>query len=74
MTEFMTTEEVVDAARNDVSKHIANGTFKKENEHCSDQDENIYTIDSLYSQWAEDEQKASNAITTMFKEEFSKYI
>ena len=74
MTHFMTVTQVVDAARNDVNNHINSGTMKKESEHCSDDDENIYTIDSLYSQWAENEETASNAIYAMFKEEFPEFI
>ena len=74
MTKFMTIEQVVDAARGDVLRHIANGTMKKEFEVCGDDDENIYSIDSCYAQWAENEEAASNAISTMFEEEFSKYI
>lgn len=71
---YMTVSQIVDAARNDVLRHISNGTMKKEDEHCSDDDENIYTIDSLYSQWAENEEAASNAIYTMFEEEFTEYL
>ena len=74
MTEFMTITQVVDAARGDVLTHIANGTMKKEFEECGDDDENIYTIDSLYAQWAENEETASNAISTMFEEEFPEYL
>jgi len=74
MTDFMTITQVVDAARNDVNNHIANGTFKKEGEDCEDNEENIYTIDALYAQWAENEEAASNAISTMFEEEFSEYM
>ena len=74
MTEFMTISEIVDAARSDVNNHIASGTMKKEFEDCGDDDENIYTIDSLYTQWAENEEAASNAITTMFEEEFAEYM
>jgi len=74
MTEFMTIEQVVDAARNDVTNQIANGTMKFETEQCTDDCENIYTIDSLYTQWAEDEAAASNAIYTMFEEEFPEYL
>ena len=73
MTEFMTITQVVDAARGDILNHISNGTMKKEAEDCGDDDENIYTIDSLYAQWAENEESASNAITTMFEEEFPEY-
>jgi hypothetical protein len=74
MTPFMTIVQVVDAARGDVLNHIANGTMKKEHEDCGDDDENIYTIDSCYAQWAENQEAASNAISTMFEEEFSKYL
>jgi hypothetical protein len=74
MEEFMTISQVVDAARNDVNNSIANGTMKKEGEDCGDDDENIYTIESLYSQWAENEEVASNAISTMFEEEFPEYL
>jgi len=74
MTKFMTIQQVVDAARGDVLNSIANGTMKKESEQCTEHDENIYTIDSLYSQWAENEEAASNAISTMFEEEFPEYM
>lgn len=74
MEKFMTIEQVVDAARGDVLNSIANGTMKKEFEQCTDADENIYTIHSLYAQWAENEEAASNAISTMFEEEFAEYL
>lgn len=74
MTNFMTITQVVDAARNDVNNCIANGRFRKEAEDCGDNEENIYKIDSLYAQWAENEEAASNAITTMFEEEFAEYM
>lgn len=72
--QYMSIEQIVDAARNDVVKQIAKGTMRKEDEHCSDDEENVYTIDSLYSQWAKDEAAASEAISTMFKEEFPEYL
>lgn len=74
MDNYMTITQVVDAARTDVNNHIDSGTMKKEGEHCSDDDENIYTIESLYVQWGENKQAASNAITTMFEEEFPEYL
>ena len=73
-TKYMTIEQIVTAARNDAENQEANGTLKKEGEQCTDDDENIYTIDSLYSQWAEDEHAASEAIQTMFEEEFPDYV
>ena len=74
VAEYMTIEQVVTAARNDVINQIANGTMKMESENCPDDCENVYTIDSLYSQWAKDETAASNAISTMFEEEFPEYL
>lgn len=71
---YMTIEQVVTAARNDTVNNIANGTFRKEGETCGDDEENIYTIDSLYTQWARNEEEASNAIRTMFEEEFADYM
>ena len=70
----MTIDQIVDASRNDVVRQIEKGTMRKEGEQCSDNEENIYTITSLYSQWAEDEEKASDAIYTMFEEEFPEYL
>jgi hypothetical protein len=70
----MSIEQIVTAVRNDVKNCIENGTFKKEGEPCGDNEENIYTMESLYGQWAEDEFEASEAIYTLFREEFSEYI
>ena len=74
MLKYETISKIVEEARGDVLNHIANGTMKKEFEECTDDDENIYTIDSLYAQWAENQESASNAITTMFEEEFPEYL
>lgn len=74
MDNYMTIDQVVTAARNDASNQIANGTMRKESEQCPDDCENIYTIESLYTQWAKDEQAASNAIHTMFAEEFPELL
>ena len=74
MTEFMTIDQIVSAARNDAARQLSKGTLKAEGEQCTDNDENIYTIVSLYSQWAEDEVEAEDASWTMFKEEFSKFL
>ena len=74
MTKFMTITQIVDAARSDVNNHIASGTFRKQNENCGVDEENIFTINSLYAQWAENEEAASNAIAEMFAEEFAEYM
>lgn len=74
MTEYMTIDQVVAAAQNDVTRQLENGTMKKESEQCTENDENIYTITSMYSQWAENEVEAEQAIWTMFKEKFSNLL
>lgn len=74
MKEFMTIDEVLTAVRNDAVRHMEEGTFRKESEFCDVDEENVYTMDSLYSQWAEDPEEASEAIYQMFVDEFPEYI
>jgi hypothetical protein len=74
MKTFMTIEEVLTAVRNDAVRHMEEGTFRKEHEFCDVDEENIHTMDSLYSQWAKDPDEASTAIYEMFQEEFPEYI
>ena len=74
MTEFMTVDQIVRASRNDITNHIESGTFKKESEQCTDDDENKHTITSLYAQWGEDVIEAEQAISTLFEEEFPQYL
>lgn len=74
MNIHMTIEDVVTASRNDVANHIASGTFRKESEVCGDNDENRFTIESLYSQWADNPTEAELAINKMLDEEFPLYV
>lgn len=60
---ILTVEQVVDAARNDVAFKVQKGS-----------DVNVHSIDSVYSQWANDMNAASLAITKLFEEEFPKYL
>ena len=73
MTKYMTVEQILDSARNDISKHIAKGTFKA-NEGCDDDEENFYTIESLYCQWAEDEEEARESLWAMFEAEHPQHF
>ena len=70
----MTIDEVVSAAHNDAARQLSKGTLKSINEDCTDNDENVHTIVSLYSQWAEDQMEAEDAIWTMFREKFSNFL
>lgn len=72
MTDFMSIEQVVNAARNDIKKHVAQGTFKG-HDYAGDDEENFYTITSLYAQWARDKQSAEDALDAMYAEEFPEF-
>jgi len=74
MERFMTIDQIVAAAENDAKRQRENGRLRSISEDCGDDEENIYTLTSLYGQWAEDEIEAENAIWTMFKEKFSNFL
>ena len=74
MTKYMTIEQIIDAVRNDATRHKKNGTLKTTMQNCGDDEENRYTLDSLYSQWAKNPEEASDAITELFDEEFPNYF
>ena len=57
------------ARRNEINKD----GFKFFNS-ANDNEENFYTLESLYVHWAEDTIKASNALWAMFEEECSEYF
>lgn len=71
---YLSIEQVVDAARNDVSRKIKEGRFRGLQDTQNDNEENVHTIISLYSQWAENISEAENSIWTMFNKEFSKFL
>lgn len=73
MSDFMTIEQVLDAARGDINRQIKNGTFKGYDE-CTDNEENFYTITSLYAQWAKDKDKAEDALDRMYAEEYPEFF
>lgn len=73
MTKYMSVEQILDSARNDISKHISRDTFTG-NETCEDDEENFYTIESLYAQWAEDENEARESLWKMFEAEHPQYF
>ena len=68
--DFMTIPQIVEAARNEVNNKIDDGRWKG-TDYAGDNEENIFTISSMYVQWAEDEDLAQQAIDTMFEEEFN---
>lgn len=72
MTNTMTIDEIISAAKSDISRQIAKGTWKGY-EESGENEENFHTIVSLYSQWGEDEVAAEEALYTMFEEDYPDY-
>lgn len=72
MTNTMTIDQIISAAKNDIDIHIEAGTFTGY-EDCTENEENFYTITSLYAQWAENEAEAELALDTMYEEDYSEY-
>jgi hypothetical protein len=63
-SEFITIKEMLDSARDEINKE----GFKYFN-IVDDSEENFYTLESLYIQWVEDEEKGKDALWAMFEEE-----
>jgi len=76
MTDFMSVDQIVSAAKSDIQRHVEAGTFVKQGEDLRDEnnDENVYTIISCYCQWAKDEAEAEQAIWSMMEEEYPEYL
>lgn len=78
MEDFMTIDQIVDAAEKDALRQKERGTLYHEDDYewngDKDNGENIYTLVSLYSQWAEDRVEAEDAIWTMFEKKFPEYL
>jgi hypothetical protein len=66
---MMSITAIVKAAMNDVYDSIEDGKWMGV-EEAGDNEENVYTIISLYSQFSLDENAAEKAIWTMFEKEF----
>ena len=72
MANTMTIDQIISAAKSDIGRQIAKGTWKGYDE-AGENEENFYTIVSLYAQWAEDEAEAEEALWKMFEEDYSGY-
>lgn len=68
----MTINQIISAAKSDIGRQIAKGTWKG-CDTANDNEENFYTIISLYAQWGENEAEAEIALWEMFKEDYSGY-
>ena len=73
MSRFFTTNQVLDIARTEINRKIAEGKFTG-NEGCEENEENFFTIESLYCQWAENMDRTSESLWEMFEEEFDEYF
>jgi len=73
MTDFMSNEQILNAAKNDIDNHIADGSFTGYEGTTDDDSENFYTITSMYAQWARNEAEAELALDTMYAEDYPEY-
>ena len=73
MNKYMTVEQIISAAKNDIDNHIAQGNFTGYEGTTTDDGENFYTITSLYAQWAENESEAEIALDAMYEEDYPEY-
>ena len=67
--EVMNIQQIVKAAMNDVYDSIEDGKWMGV-EEAGDNEENVYTIISLYSQFSLVEKEAEQALIKMFENEF----
>ncbi len=74
MTDFMSIDQIISAAKSDIDNKIEEGRFTGDQGTEDDNEENFYTIESLYCQWARDEQAASLKIWEMFEEDYPEWI
>ena len=74
MTDFMSIDQIISAAKSDIDNKIEEGRFTGDRGTEDDNEENFYTIESLYCQWARDEQAASLKIWEMFEEDYPEWI
>ena len=73
MIQTMSIEQILNAAHSDIVRQINKGTFKGTN-GVNDNEENFYTITSLYSQWAENQVLAEEYLWRMYEEYFGDYL
>jgi hypothetical protein len=70
----MTIDEIISAAKSDISRQIAKGTWFGYDDCPEDGDgENFYSIVSLYAQWADDIGEAEKALWEMFEDDYPLY-
>lgn len=74
MCNTMTIDQIISAAKNDIGRQVAKGTWKGLEPTTTDDEENFHTIEALYCQWASDEKEASLKIWEMFEEDYSDYF
>ena len=74
MENTMTIDQIISAAKSDIGRQIAKGTWYGYDGVPEDKDgENFHTIVSLYAQWSENVPEAEAALYTMFEEDYSGY-
>lgn len=79
MTDFMSNDQIISAAKSDIDKQIDRGTFYGDQAPANDKEhggdwENFHTITSLYAQWAKDQTEAEQELWKMYEEEYGQYF
>jgi len=70
----MTIDEIISAAKSDIGRQIAKGTWYGYDAVPENNDgENFYSMVSMYAQFGENEVEAETALYTMFEEDYSGY-
>lgn len=71
--DYMTIEQIQTAAKNDIDRHIKSNSFTGYEGTTDDNQENFYTITSLYTQWAKDSNEAEIALDAMYEEDYPQF-
>lgn len=71
---YMTIDQIISASKSDIDNKIEDGLFTGDQGTTDDNEENFYTIESLYCQWAENQAEAELKVWEMFKEDYPEWF
>ncbi len=74
MTDFMSVDQIISAAKNDIDDKIERGLFTGDQGTEDDNEENFYTVESLYCQWARDRADAELKLWDMYHEDYPEWF
>jgi hypothetical protein len=79
MTDFMSNDQIISAAKSDIDNKIDRGIFygdqapNDDGAHGGDW-ENFFTITSLYAQWSKDQASAEEELWKMYEEDYPQFF